>query len=60
MSEEDSLYPPPDVSYFEGQPETVFAYLIVEGLPAGEDMKVRFEKIGTGSIFSLHLGKRGG
>ena len=60
MSEEDSLYPPPDVSYFEGQPETVFAYLSVEGLPAGEDIEARFERIGTGSILSLPLGKRGG
>ena len=35
-------------------------YLLVRGLPAGEDMEARFERIGTGSIFSFPLGKRGG
>jgi hypothetical protein len=29
VSEEDILYSLPDVSHFEGQPETVFVYLLV-------------------------------
>ncbi len=29
VSKEDILYSPPDVGHFEGQPETVFLYLLV-------------------------------
>ena len=60
VSTEDNLYPPPDTSYFEEQPETVFVYLSVEDLPSGEDMEARVERAGSGSAFSLLFGSGGG
>jgi hypothetical protein len=56
VSTRDELYPPPDTSRFEGQPTSVFVYLSVEGLPAGEDMEARVQRAGSGSAFSLLLG----
>jgi hypothetical protein len=53
VSTEDSLYPPPDTSRFEERPETIFVYLSVEGLPAGEDMEARVESVGSGSVLSF-------
>lgn len=53
VSAENSLYPPPDTGRFEGRPETIFVYLSVEGLPAGEDMEARVRREQTGSAFSL-------
>ncbi len=59
VSAQDELYPPPDTSRFEGQPETIFIYLSVEGLPTGEDMEARVERAGSGSAFSLLFGGEG-
>ncbi len=56
VSTEDDLYPPPDTNRFEGPPETVFVYLSVEGMPSGENMEARVERVGSGSVFSLLLG----
>lgn len=60
VSPRDELYPPPDTSRFEGRPETVFVYLSVEGLPAGEGMEARVQRVGSSSAFSLLLGGEGG
>ena len=57
VSEQDGLYPPPDVSNFTERPEAVFVYLSVEDLPSGEDMEARVEREGSGSAFSLLLGR---
>jgi hypothetical protein len=56
LSAENSLYPPPDTSRFEGPPETIFVYLSVEDLPNVEDMEARFQRVGSGSVFSLLFG----
>ncbi len=56
MTAQNSLYPPPDVGRFEERPETIFVYLSVEGLPSGEDVEARVEKVGSVSMFSLFLG----
>ena len=32
MSQQSSLYPPPDTARIEGRPETIFVYLRVEAL----------------------------
>lgn len=53
VSAEDSLYPPPDTSYFEARPDSVFVYLSVESLPRGEDMEARVQRTESGSVFSL-------
>lgn len=53
VSAQNSLYPPPDTSRFEEPPETIFVYLSVEDLPGVEDMEARFERVGSGSVFSL-------
>jgi hypothetical protein len=55
VSAEDSLYPPPDEGRFGGEVETVFVHLSVEGLPTGDDMEARAERVASGSIFSLHF-----
>lgn len=56
VSAEDSLYPPPDTSYFEARPDSVFVYLSIEGLPSGEDMEARVQRTESGSVFSLFFG----
>ena len=53
VNTEDGLYPPPDTSRFQERPETIFVYLSVEGLPAGEDMEARVESVGLGSVLSF-------
>lgn len=53
VSEEDSLYPPPDMSRFTARPGTIFVYLSVEDVPSVEDMGARVERSGSGSAFSL-------
>jgi hypothetical protein len=60
VSTKDNLYPPPDTSYFEDQPEAVFVYLSVEDLPSGEAMEARVERAGSGSAFSLLFGPGAG
>lgn len=57
VSAENSPYPPPDVARFETRPEAVFVYLSVEGLPSGEDMEARVQRVESGSVFSLLLGR---
>ena len=56
VSAKNSLYPPPDVSRFQGRPENVFVYLSVEDLPNGEDMEARVERMESGSVFSWIFG----
>lgn len=53
VSEEDSLYPPPNVGRFGSPPETVFVYLSVEGAPAEEDMEVSIARSRNASAFAL-------
>ena len=60
VSQENSLYPPPDTARFQGRPEAIFVYLSVEGLPNGEDMEARVERVGSGSMFSLFFGQEAG
>ncbi len=57
VSQENSLYPPPDTDRFEEQPETIFVYLSVEGLPSEGDMEARVERVGSNSMFSLFFGR---
>jgi hypothetical protein len=57
VSAEDDLYPPPDTNRFEKRPEIVFVYLSIEGLPSGEAMEAHVERVGSGSVFSLFLGR---
>lgn len=60
VSGEDSLYPPPDTGHFQESPETIFVYLSVEGLPSGEDLESRIERVWSGSVFSLFFGQSAG
>ena len=60
VSQENSLYPPPDTDRFKERPETIFVYLSVEGLPSGEDMEAHVERVGSDSIFSLFFGQGAG
>lgn len=60
VSGNDSLYPPPDTSHFQESPEKIFVYLSVEGLPSGEDMEARIERVWSGSVFSLFFRRSAG
>ena len=53
VSQENSLYPPPDTARFEEPPVTIFVYLSVEELPDVEGMEARVERAESGSAFSL-------
>lgn len=53
VSDEDALYPPPNMGRFTSPPETVFVYLSIEGAPAGEDMEVIVERSENASAFAL-------
>ena len=57
VSEDDSLYPPPDVSRFDGRPETIFVYLSVNDVPAVEDLEARVRRSGNASAFALLFGR---
>ncbi len=57
VSDQNSLYPPPDTGRFEERPRTVFVYLSVEDLPSGEDMEARVERVESGSAFALFFGQ---
>ena len=57
VSENDGLYPPPDVSRFDGRPETIFVYLSVHDVPAVEDLEARVERSGSVSAFALLFGR---
>lgn len=57
VSEDDSLYPPPDVSRFDGRPGTIFVYLSVDDVPAVEDLVARVERSGSDSALSLLFGR---
>ncbi len=56
VSEEDSLYPPPDINRFEAPPETIFVYLSVEGLPSGEDIEAQVQRTESVSFYALFIG----
>jgi len=60
VSEQDRLYPPPDVGRFRERPETVFVYLTVDDLPNVEDLEARVEKSGNASVFGLLFGRGAG
>lgn len=60
VSQEDSLYPPPDTNRFQGPPEAVFVYLSVEGLPSGEDMEARVQRAESGSVLRMLFGEEAG
>lgn len=60
VSPENSLYPPPDTNRFQGSPETVFVYLSVDGLPSGEDMEARVQRVESGSLFRMFFGEEAG
>ncbi len=60
VSQENSLYPPPDMNRFQGPPEAVFVYLSVEGLPSGEDMEARVQRAESGSVFRMLFGEESG
>lgn len=52
VSEEDSLYPPPDTTGFGSPPRQIFVYLVVQNLPADSDLSARVERSGASSLFS--------
>lgn len=52
VSVEDSLYPPSDTLRFDEPPEAVYVYLVVEGMPSGENLKAEVEHSGSGSVLS--------
>jgi len=60
VSPENSLYPPPDTNRFQRPPETVFVYLSVDGLPSGEDMEARVQRVESGSLFRMFFGEEVG
>ena len=57
VSEQDSLYPPPDVGRFRERPQAIFVYLSVEDVPDVEDLEARVERSGSASAFSLLFGR---
>ena len=60
VSEQDRLYPPPDVGRFRGRPETVFVYLSVEDVPSVRGLEARVERTGSASVFSFILARGAG
>jgi hypothetical protein len=52
VSAQDSLYPPSDALRFDEPPEAVYVYLVVEGMPSGQNLKTEVERSGSGSVFT--------
>jgi hypothetical protein len=49
VSAEDTSYPASDVLRFDGRPEAVYVYLVVEDLPSGRNLEARIERSGQQS-----------
>ena len=57
VSTSDTSYPASDVLRFDGRPETVYVYLVVEDLPGGRDLEARVERSGRQSALGWLAGK---
>jgi hypothetical protein len=55
VSTEDTAYPASDVMRFDGRPEVVYVYVVVEDLPEGSDLEARIERSGGRSALSWLL-----
>ncbi len=55
VSTKDTLYPASDVLRFDGRPEVVYVYLVVEDLPKSSDLEARIERSGRRSALSWLL-----
>jgi hypothetical protein len=49
VSTRDTSYPASDVLRFDGRPEVVYVYLVVEDLPSGRNLEARVERYGRQS-----------
>jgi hypothetical protein len=49
VSTRDTSYPASDVLRFDGRPEVVYVYLVVEDLPSGRNLEARVERSGRQS-----------
>lgn len=57
VSDQDALYPPPDVETFSVPPKTLHVYLVVEGLTSGE-LEAGVERSGRATVFSWLFSER--
>ena len=48
VSAENNSYPPSDIGRFNGRPEAVYVYLVVDGRPP--DLEARVRREGSGSL----------
>ena len=55
VSTRDTSYPASDVLRFDGSPEVVYVYLVVEDLPSGRNLEARVERSGRRSALSWVL-----
>jgi hypothetical protein len=60
VSTQDTSYPASDVMRFEGRPEVIYVYLVVEDLPKGSDLEARVERSGRRSALSWLLARGNG
>jgi hypothetical protein len=55
VSTRDTSYPASDVLRFDGRPEVVYVYLVVEDLPSGRNLEARVERSGRQSALAWLL-----
>jgi len=55
VSTRDTSYPATDVLRFDGRPEVVYVYLVVEDLPSGRNLEARIERSGQQSALGWLL-----
>jgi hypothetical protein len=55
VSTRDTSYPASDVLRFDGRPEVVYVYLVVEDLPSGGNLEARVERSGQQSALAWLL-----
>jgi hypothetical protein len=55
VSTRDTSYPASDVLRFDGSPEVVYVYLVVEDLPSGRNLEARVERSGRQSALAWLL-----
>jgi hypothetical protein len=55
VSTSDTSYPASDVLRFDGRPEAVYVYLVVEDLPSGRNLEARVERSGRQSALGWLL-----
>ncbi len=60
VSTRDTSYPASDVLRFDGRPEVVYVYLVVEDLPSGRNLEARVERSGRQSALAWFLEGGGG